>query len=140
MTGFPAAVTAGVAGNFTVTADDPYGNVATGYAGTVEFSSGDSQAGLPATYTFVAADNGKHTFSATFNTVGIQYLKAADTVASSISGTESGIIVAAASDGWQGYASTRSTPLYPRSRPSRWGRFSGRPRSTSTRNTTAATS
>ena len=44
--------------NFTVTAYDAYGNVATGYAGTVRFLSSDSQAILPANYTFNAADAG----------------------------------------------------------------------------------
>jgi hypothetical protein len=37
--GFPTTTTAGVAHNFTVTARDAFGNVATGYTGTVAFSS-----------------------------------------------------------------------------------------------------
>src|SRR5205814_5646758 len=45
--GFPALITAGVAGNFTVTLRDPYNNVATGYTGTVHFTSSDAQAILP---------------------------------------------------------------------------------------------
>ena len=97
--GFPTPDTAGVAHNFTVTAYDPYGNVATGYTGKVAFTSGDSQAGLPVSYTFTTGtgkDNGVHTFSATLNTAGTRYLTATDTTTSSITGTQSGIIVQAA--------------------------------------------
>ena len=39
VTGLPTTVTAGTAYNITVTAYDAYGNVATGYTGTVAFSS-----------------------------------------------------------------------------------------------------
>ena len=62
--GFPSPVTAGVAGSFTVTAWDPYGNRATGYTGTVRFTSSDAKAVLPGNYTFTAADAGMHTFQA----------------------------------------------------------------------------
>ena len=57
---------------FTVTVRDTIGQVATGYTGTVFFSSSDVQAGLPASYTFTAADAGVHTFAATFRTAGTQ--------------------------------------------------------------------
>jgi hypothetical protein len=76
-----------------VTAKDPFGNTATSYRGTVHFTSSDSAAGLPANYTFVAADNGVHTFSATFHATGTQSITATDTVTSSIRGTQSGIVV-----------------------------------------------
>ena len=69
VTGYPAT-TAGVANTFTVTVRDTIGQVATGYTGTVYFSSSDVQAGLPASYTFTAADAGVHTFTATFRTAG----------------------------------------------------------------------
>jgi len=36
---------------------DAYRNVATGYTGTVHFSSSDSQANLPGNYTFTAGDS-----------------------------------------------------------------------------------
>ena len=55
--------TAGNAVNVTVTARDAYGNVATGYTGTVHLTSTDAGATLPADYTFVAGDNGAHTLS-----------------------------------------------------------------------------
>src|SRR5262249_44427471 len=53
--GFPAPVTAGVAGSFTVTAWDAYGNRATGYTGTAHFTSSDDKSVLPGNYTFTAA-------------------------------------------------------------------------------------
>ena len=43
VTGFPSPTTAGAAHNVTVTAYDAYGNVATGYTGTVHFTSSDPQ-------------------------------------------------------------------------------------------------
>src|SRR5262249_51704417 len=56
----------------------------------------DPQASLPADYTFTAGDAGVHSFSATLKTVGTRNLKGTDTVKSSITGTQSGIIVQAA--------------------------------------------
>ena len=85
---FPSPIQAGVAGNFTVTALDAFGNVAPGYRGTIHFSSSDTKAGLPANYTFAAGDGGVHTFSATLKTSGSQSLIATDTATSSIAGTQ----------------------------------------------------
>ena len=96
---YPSPTTAGIAHNFTVTVFDPNGNVATGYTGTVHFTSSDSLAtagnGLPTNYTFTGSggDRGVHTFSATLKSVGTQSITATDTAVSSISGTQSGIIV-----------------------------------------------
>src|SRR5207237_5159398 len=64
-----------------------------GYLGTVHIGSGDAQGVLPATYTFVAADAGVHSFSATLKTAGTQSLIATDTVTSTITGSQSGITV-----------------------------------------------
>ena len=94
--GFPTATTAGVAHSFTVTARDAFGNVATGYLGTAAFTSSDPIASLPANYTFTAADAGTHTFSATLKRAGAQYILVTDSLASSITGNESGIAVSAA--------------------------------------------
>jgi hypothetical protein len=91
--GYPSPTTAGVSHNFTVTAQDAYGNTATGYTGTVHFTSSDGQAALPADYTFTASDAGVHTFSATLKTAGTQGLTATDTTTSSITGTQTGITV-----------------------------------------------
>jgi hypothetical protein len=52
-----------VAFSLTLTVEDVYGNVVTGYTGTVHFSSTDTQATLPRNYTFTAADKGVHTFT-----------------------------------------------------------------------------
>jgi hypothetical protein len=93
VTGFPSATTAGVAGSFTVTLEDAYGNIASGYRGTVHFTSSDPQATLPANYTFTATDAGVHTFSATLKTAGTQSLTATDTTTGSLSGTEAAITV-----------------------------------------------
>jgi PKD repeat protein len=95
-TGFPSPDTAGVAHNVTVTAYDPYGNIVTGYTGTVHFNSSDRQAVLPANYTFVAADAGVHTFSVTLKTAATQSITSTDTATSSITGSESGVAVGAA--------------------------------------------
>ena len=92
LAGFPTTVTAGTAGAFTLTALDPFNNTATGYTGTVSFTSSDGQAALPASYTFVAADNGMHAFSSILKTAGSQSLAATD-AGSGINGTQSGITV-----------------------------------------------
>jgi hypothetical protein len=95
LSGYPSATTAGTANNFTVTAEDAFGNTATGYTGTVSFSSSDAQASLPAAYTFTAGDAGVHTFSATLKTAGSQSLTASDATAG-FSANEAGISVTAA--------------------------------------------
>ncbi len=93
VSGFPTSTTAGVSHNFTVTLRDPYGNIATGYTGTVHFASSDHKATLPANYTFTAADAGIHTFSATLKTAGIEFITSTDTATACLTGTEGGITV-----------------------------------------------
>jgi hypothetical protein len=83
----PASVNAGSPFSITVTARDAYGNVATGYRGTVHFSSSDRRAGLPADYTFTGGDSGVHTFTVTLKTKKSQRITVTDTVTSSIIGT-----------------------------------------------------
>ena len=70
LTGYPSPTNAGLAGSFTLTARDAFGNLATGYTGTVHFTSSDGIASLPANYTFTSADAGVHTFNATLKTAG----------------------------------------------------------------------
>jgi len=53
----------GIGFRLTITVEVAYGNVVTGYVGTIHFSSTDNQAALPANYTFKAADKGVHTFA-----------------------------------------------------------------------------
>ncbi len=92
----PTAETAGTSFGLTVTAENSSGATDTGYLGTISFSSSDVQAGLPATFTFTAADEGTYTFPVTLRTAGSQSITATDAVTPSITGTESGIAVQAA--------------------------------------------
>ena len=91
----PASATAGQPFDVTVTAEDAYGNVATGYRGTVTFASSDPAATLPVDYTFTSGDGGNHTFSGgvTLSTAGGQTVTATDTAASSITGTSDTVTV-----------------------------------------------
>jgi hypothetical protein len=91
----PSSVKAGGAVTLTVTALEASGNVATTYTGQVGFTSSDAQAVLPAAYTFTAADQGTHAFSATLNTAGSQTLTATDTMNPTLTG-QAGVTVTAA--------------------------------------------
>jgi plastocyanin len=97
---FPSSVTAGAGGTVTVTAKDVMGHTVTNYQGTVHFTSSDPQvsagSGLPADYTFTAADAGVHVFSVTLTTAGTESITVTDTASSSIAGTQSGITVSPA--------------------------------------------
>src|SRR5207248_500259 len=86
----PAGATAGAAVLVTVTAQDQFNNAATGYTGTVHFTSSDAAATLPANGTLSA---GTGSFSATFATSGSQTLTATDTATSSLTGTSNAIAV-----------------------------------------------
>ena len=88
-TGLPASSTAGVAQSFTLTAFDPFGNVATNYLGRVHFTSSDGQAALPADHTFTTADAGSHTFTAALKTAGTQSITVTDTANSTFTGSRS---------------------------------------------------
>jgi hypothetical protein len=88
----PASATAGTPISFKVSAFDPYGNQATGYAGTVHFSSTDSAATLPAD---ASLSGGSATFSATFNTAGNQTITATDKLNPALSATSAAVAVAA---------------------------------------------
>src|SRR5262249_57993194 len=68
-----ATATAGSAFNFTVTAQDQFNNTATGYGGTVHFSSSDGNSTLPGNSTLTS---GVGTFSATLRTAGNQTITA----------------------------------------------------------------
>src|SRR5205823_3710269 len=72
-----AAPTAGQSFSFTVTAQDPYGNTAASYAGTLHFSTSDSSSGvvLPPDTTLTG---GQGTFSARLIQTGPQTLTASD--------------------------------------------------------------
>jgi hypothetical protein len=86
----PPSATAGSQFTVTVTAFDQFNNTATGYAGTIHFSSNDfnENSSVPVDYTFVAGDNGVHTFTngVKFLTVGDRTVTATDTVAPTVTG------------------------------------------------------
>ncbi len=86
----PANATAGSSFTVNVTALTAGNATATGYSGTVHFSSTDGAAMLPADATLV---NGVGSFSATLNTGGNQTITATDTVTASINGTSGQINV-----------------------------------------------
>ncbi len=84
----PATVNHGVPFSLTVTVVDVYGNVVTGYTGTIHFTSTDSRAKLPANYTFTAADKGVHTFTGlVLRKKGTQNITLTDTLNSSLTGS-----------------------------------------------------
>ena len=83
----PTSVTAGTAFSITVTALDAYGNIVTGYPGTVDFTSSDTTATLPSNYTFKADDKGVHTFTGLkLKKKGKQTITVKDTKTGSIEG------------------------------------------------------
>jgi hypothetical protein len=88
----PTAATAGSQFNFTVIAQDPFNNIATGYTGSATFSSSDSATTLPSAGTFTS---GVGTFTATLRTAGNRTLTATDTFNSGISGVSNTIVVGA---------------------------------------------
>ncbi|HWW61850.1 MAG TPA: hypothetical protein VN181_10820, partial [Thermoanaerobaculia bacterium] len=80
---------AGDTTSVTVTAYDRNGNIATGYRGTIQFTSTDGAATLPLSYTFTAADAGIHNFpgALTMRTNGAQFVTAKDTATATITGS-----------------------------------------------------
>ena len=93
----PSSAVANKPFNATVVLTDRFGNVATGYRGTVSFSTSDVVAaqlgGMPANYSFTAADAGTHTFSVTLVTPPSQTITVADTSNGSLSATSPPIAV-----------------------------------------------
>jgi hypothetical protein len=87
----PATVSPKESFTITVTAYDPYGNVATGYRGTVRFSSSDKLATLPGNYTFTSADGGVHKFgnAVKLKTSGMQTITAGNMTNPSMTGNAS---------------------------------------------------
>jgi MBG domain/Bacterial Ig-like domain (group 3)/Putative Ig domain len=85
----PPSSYAGSPFNFTVTAFDLYGNIATGYTGTATFTSTDGAATLPAPSVLTA---GVGTFPATLKTAGSQTITATDSV-NGVAGTSGAIAV-----------------------------------------------
>jgi hypothetical protein len=97
----PATVVAGQPFGLTVVAVDAYGNTATGYQGTMKFSSSDRQAQLPANYPMSFHEQGSHTFTATLNTPGTQTVTASD-LSGKITGTVTILVESGLSPGTDG--------------------------------------
>ncbi len=119
-----AAATTGKAINVTVKAYDRFGNLATGYAGTVKLTSTDPVAAtLVSGYTFTTGagkDNGLHVFSVTLNSAGNQTITAQDIAATNpvIVGASStitmhGLTVASVFQFANGFTVSFSKPIDP---------------------------
>ncbi len=80
-------VPVGTATSITITAEDAANNTVTNFTGPVHLSAANSN--LPATYTFVAGDHGKHTFNVTFTSAGSKTVSATSAVNSAITGQAS---------------------------------------------------
>jgi hypothetical protein len=97
---------------FTVTALDPFGNLVPNYAGTVQFSSSDSAALLPASGNLT---NGVGAFTATLETPGNQLLIATDSISPSVSGAKSivtrGLVVTSFTPTPSGFVVTFNKPF-----------------------------
>lgn len=93
--GIPDPTTVGTPGSVTVTAFNTLGAVKTDYVGTITFSSNNSNAVLPANYTFVGGDAGVRVFNnaVTFNSIGTYYVRAEQVGAATIFGQQSNIDV-----------------------------------------------
>ena len=92
----PATTTAGTSFTVTVSALTSSNAVDPRYRGTLHFTSNDGQAGLPANYTFTAADAGVHSFTVTLKTAGSRSVTATDTVTGTINGSDTLTVNAAA--------------------------------------------
>jgi len=92
VTGITDPFTAGDSSDMTVTARDAYGNMATGYLGTVTFTEDDphAAASVPGNYAFLVGDAGVHTFTldVTLATTGSRTVTATDTVTPAITGDQ----------------------------------------------------
>ena len=93
LTSYPSPIAAGAQGNITVTAYDAYNNVATGYTGTVHFTSSDTNATLSPNITFVAANQGVRLATMTLQSSGTQSITGNDTVKPTLAGIESILVV-----------------------------------------------
>lgn len=90
----PATI-AGTSEGFTATVFDRFGNIATGYTGTLQFSSSDPAATLPDDFPFTAADEGTRGFAATLTAAGVVTVSAHDTIAAGVTGSATWTVGAA---------------------------------------------
>src|SRR5438477_3245023 len=108
VTGIVSPQSAGTVSSVTVEVRTSNGARATGYTGTIHFTSTDAQAILPANYTFTSStattpncttgcDQGIHTFTnaVVLKTAATQSATATDVSKSTVKGSETGIVVQA---------------------------------------------
>jgi sugar lactone lactonase YvrE len=89
----PTSVVAGSSQSITVTASNPSQT----FTGTVHFTSSDPQAVLPADYTYLASENGVHTFTdVQLHTGGLQSITVANVADSGQNGTSTTTVTAGA--------------------------------------------
>jgi hypothetical protein len=86
----PSIAGAGDLSTATVTAYDVNYNIATGYRGTIHFTSTDGSATLPPDHTFTAGDNGTVTFTngVILRTAGAQTITTTDNADATITGSQ----------------------------------------------------
>jgi hypothetical protein len=108
----PSSVGTGIANDATVTAYDASYNVATGYTGTIHFTSTDGAATLPVNYTFTGSDAGVHTFAGgvTMRTTGSQVITATDVADVTVNGSK-GVTVAVFPSTPTGLVATAATTM-----------------------------
>ena len=85
----PESASVGGDASITVVALDASNHRVTDYTGTIEFTSTDPKATLPAEYTFTASDRGIHVFQETPAATGTQTITATDTSDASVTGSAS---------------------------------------------------
>jgi hypothetical protein len=88
LTGLPASMMASTPATVHLAVANHDTSPATGYTGTVVFTSTDPAAVLPLQYTFTAADAGAHDFMVSLNTSGMQTLTATDSADSGLTASE----------------------------------------------------
>jgi hypothetical protein len=93
----PTSLVAGTAQSVTVSALTPAGNPASTFVDTIHFTTSDSNAQLPADYTFTSADAGTHTFSVTLETAGSRSVTVTDVTPPSLSASQT-VMVGAGAD------------------------------------------
>ncbi|MFY0529201.1 lamin tail domain-containing protein [Archangium gephyra] len=86
-------VGAGIAFTVDVTLKDSYGNVATGYTGTLDFTSSDPKLVPPASGELTGTDAGHKVFSVTLKTAGEHSLSVKDTTRAFLTDTVSSLVV-----------------------------------------------
>ncbi len=89
LTALPATITAGNTTSLTLTVRDAFNVIATGYVGTVQFSSTDTAAVLPVNSTLAS---GVGTFGATLNTTGTKTVTTTDIVVASLTASATCVV------------------------------------------------